>query len=241
MERPKVSALLRAYNNPLVVDLIRNIADENIVDDFVVVINADKDTIGTKDLLSQSVYASRVKALPINNYGWSRALNAGLAAMPEMVNGNELVLCISNEVSLARREFEDNQRVLFSHDEALMSYVLFKGRDEPSYCLPRNTCGLWKRARLLELGDFLEELDQKQGMEDVEMVLRGYQQGKWLPYLGATDLSITVKQDVETKTKKEWETIMGINQLYTPETLKAVYSHIQAENKAKGRETRFGY
>src|SRR3989344_1269889 len=181
MERPKVSALLRAYNNPLVVDLIRSIADEGIVDDFVVVINADKDTIGTKDLLSQAAYASRVKALPINNYGWSRALNAGLAAMPEIAIGNELVLCISNEVIITRNQFEENKKVLFGHEGALMSYVLFKDRHEQSYCLPRNTCGLWKRTGLAELGDFCEDLDKKQGMEDVEMVLRGYRHKKWLP------------------------------------------------------------
>ena len=239
MERPKVSALLRAYNNPLVVDLIRNIADEGIVDDFVVVINADKDTIGTKDLLSQSAYASQVNALPINNYGWSRALNAGLAAMPEMTNGNELVLCISNEVEITRDQFLRTTEAVLGHADALIGYVLFEDRHEPSYCLPRNTCGLWKRARLAELGDFIEELDQKQGMEDVEMVLRGYLHKNWLPYLGATNVKIAVRQDIETKSKREWDTLKGINTLYKPKILQTVYSHIQEQNKLCGRETKF--
>ncbi len=78
-------------------------------------------------------------------------------------------------------------------------------------------------------------------MEDVEMILRGYQHKRWLPYLGAADVTIAVKPDLETKAKKEWETILGINQLYSSETLRAVYNHIQAENKSRGREIKFPF
>lgn len=240
MERSKVTAMLRSYDNLRVFDLICNLITNTIVDDLVVV-TKDQDKVDTRERMHDHPFSSRIIPVYLEKFGWSRWLNEGTRALPPQNSEKDLLLCISNEVNLLPEKFKEMQRSVLDNADALVSYVLFAGRLEPSYHLPRNTCCLWRRSHLEQLGGFYERLDLKHfsGMEDVEMALRGFEFKNWRPYLGAKEVDLEIRKGVDmvVKTGKEEDSVKKINSLYDSGLVTTFYQHLEAQAELNGVKT----
>lgn len=236
-------AILRAWNNPSIEGLIAKL--DPVVNKIIVVVNGPQDKINTPEILANSEFSKKIETIVLENYGWSKALNAGLrASMPK--EDYETRLIISNEVNPTTEQLEEMQRqVLRGIGKnisgaygvfTLGSYGLFKDRHEQTYQVPRNTFTLWV-SKIIDGFEFNEKLDLKQGMEDVYMGLQIYEKKSYLPSLGPTDVDLNIREgvNIEEKTRKEYETVKEYSADFKPETIKAYFGALNVLNISKGR------
>ncbi|MEK6898285.1 MAG: glycosyltransferase family A protein [Nanoarchaeota archaeon] len=242
-------AILRAWNNPSIVDLIATL--DPVVNKMIVVVNGSKDQngnlldkINTLELLRHSKFAGKIETRVLENYGWSKALNEGLR-MSTPKGDYETRLIISNEVNPTQEQLMEMQKqVLVGNGIAsgvyglfsTGSYSLFDGREEPTYLVPRNTCTLW-RSDAMRGFTFNEKLDSQAGMEDVYMGLQIYDKTKLLPSLGPTDVKLSIRQGVnlEEKTFKERETIKRYLPQFKIENVNAYFNALSVLALSKGK------
>lgn len=223
-------AILRTYNNPKTIDLIHRLGNSAVFQGIVVVINGRQDKINTQELIMERAFKTPIQIISLQDYGWSRAINAGLHALPPITENKELVLLVSNEVEIEPREIEQLKEAALS-EHASCGYALFKNRTEPSYRLPRNTCAVWRRSLFDEIGYFDEELDSRGGMEDYEMVLRAYSQKELLPRIGAKDVKLDIDDKrMPGKLKMEMKAIAFIERQFLEKAVMKVNGQILKEN-----------
>lgn len=137
-------------------------------------INELKDTIHTGSRLLNLETGLDIELIRLENYGWSKGLNAAIKKAAFDHHTYQYLFSVSNEVTIT----EEIVRNMVGKTESTLvscAYVLFKGRKERSYSIPRNTCCLWPMALFSKIGFFNEVYDNSNGMEDYDMVLRAYQ------------------------------------------------------------------
>ncbi len=224
-------AILRSYNTRRVLNLIGRLATTGVINHFTVVINAKKDHIDTPKLLDDFECSIPIVALPLENYGWSKALNAGIRSLPPIKTEQELVMVVSNEVQVVDREVVMLKGAAASA-RASCGYALFEDRTEPTYRLPRNTYIVWKRRVLQELNLFDESLDQDLGMEDYEMVLRAFRYKQLLPFIGSrsSKLDLSAHANLEGKREREVRAVAAIEERYPKELVDEIRTHIKLQN-----------
>lgn len=164
----KATAILRAYNDKRIFKLIENI--NPYVHHFNIVININKDK-NLESALRSNPLSEKITPLPIRNYGWSKALNAGIKEVPKE---SDLVLCISNGVEFLESDNFNSLSREASKPENSCSFPTYKDRNEFAWKIPRNTCTFWNKKVFEEIGYFNESLDSGEGMEDYELALRAY-------------------------------------------------------------------
>ena len=117
----------------------------------------------------------------LNDYGWARALNAGVRAIS--AEPGAFVLAISHEVHVHRHHID--ALVDASGSGVSCAYASFQARRSASYRMPRNTFCMWPCRTLLEEGLFDERLDERGGMEDYDLALRLFAHRGLVPRLAA--------------------------------------------------------
>lgn len=235
-----ITAILRTYNNERTIGVIEQLAKpEYGIDNFNVVIHADAEREKGNDTaakLKDHPLSQKIIPIPISPYGWSRALNAGIEALPKESN---LVFMISNEVGLSPEQFKSMKERAKELD-ASGSYVIFKGPEGIvlnyfTYNVGRNTCFVWKADLFKELGNFNLHLDKGGGMEDVEFALRTFAFTGLIPKKAAEQIPIEIRQgtDMKLKTDKEMETIRLIESVYNPNKVSEFYSRLGVLEKRR--------
>lgn len=184
-------AILRSYHRPALPAILHTLDALEALSSLVVVVRADE----PRPVAARTV-ATPLQIRAIEHWGWARALNAGLRALP---TDDESVLIVSNEVEVTA-PLLDNLAEAAARSASSCGYAAFVGRDEPSYQVPRNTCAIWSRA-VFELGEFDERLDDDTGMEDYEMVVRAYCARRLLPRRASLRATIHVRADVDQAAK----------------------------------------
>lgn len=227
----KIHAILRSYNNPEVLKLIDRLALSNSIDNLIVVINSKEDRINTRKIIISHNCPIPIIIIPVENYGWSKAINAGIVSLPPKTYENELIMVVSNEALLSQKDISLLKEVALL-DGSSCGYALFKDRKETTYCLPRNTCIIWKRSIFHDVGYFNEELDKKGGMEDYDMVLRAYMEKGLLPFIGPKSVNLNNRQAVNYKEKLviEKNAVAEIEKNYPLEIVAKVKKHIELQN-----------
>ncbi len=247
-------AILRAYNNktynpsnpPDVANLISKI--DPVVKKIIVVVNGTQDAANTPEFLRSTFpiqsKEGKIETIVLKDYGWSKALNAGLrASMPK--GDYETRLMISNEINPTVEQLIDmHEKTLKGTGIASASYglfntgsyALFEGREEPTCLVPRNTFTLWRSASMHGFA-FNEKLDSQMGMEDVYMGLQIYDRTKLLPVLGPVDVEWKVRQGVNSEEKhgKERETIRKYLPQFRDDTLNAYFNALSVMALSKGK------
>src|SRR5687767_2959642 len=199
-----VHAILRSFGTTRVLPLLESLSATGAVDSFTVACDAGRDSVNTPELLKSLDLPEPVRALPLEDYGWSRALNAGLRSLPPQRGEDEWVLVVSNEVGVR----PDELGLLLgaaSTPGASCGYALFEGRREPTYRLPRNTYIAWRRGVFRDCGPFDESLDGDTGMEDYELVLRAYASARLLPFAGPRRVRLDPPPGAPLPDKLAWE------------------------------------
>jgi hypothetical protein len=200
----RVHAILRSFGTPRVLSLMEALGATGAVDSYTVASDAKRDSVNTPGLIKTLALPAPVRALPLEDYGWSKALNAGIRALPPRRDDDELALIVSTEVHVRPEEL----RLLLkaaSTPGASCGYALFAGRAEPTYRLPRNTYIAWRRSVFRETGLFDESLDGDTGMEDYEMVLRSYASTRLLPFAGPRHVRLGPPPGTSLSDKLAWE------------------------------------
>lgn len=240
-QQPCVYAILRSYNTSKVLALVTQLSSTGMVDHITVVINSRKDRINTVTLLKSFDWPKPVLAVPIGEYGWSQALNAGLRSLPPPVDNRELVMMVSNEVEIMHEEVESLIRAA-RLENASCGYALFRGRMEPTYQLPRNTFIIWKRRLFGEIGLFDQSLDNDIGMEDYDMVLRAFESKQLLPFLGCKNVSLKLRpgNNLAEKLGLESRGVAIVEQRHPIEVVSHVRTHIQMQNGTQTSEENHG-
>ena len=223
-------AILRSFNTRKVLDLIARLNEIEFISRFVVVINAKEDKINTPKLLAEFKPLKPTILVPIENYGWSKALNAGLCALPPATERNELVLMVSNEVHVTPQNILRLKQAA-SQPTASCGYSLFADRTSPTYYLPRNTYIVWKRAVFEAVGLFDERLDEGIGMEDYQMALRAFQHLQLLPFLGPQEVRIDARPGIEEKVGRELKGVEAIERDFPAELVRTVREHLNYQNR----------
>lgn len=224
--------VLRSYNSTEVLNLIRRLSSTGFVTSFSVVINSREDRIGTGRLLKAIDSPIPIVLVPLEEYGWSRALNAGIRALPPIRHYDELVMMVSNGVRIIPGEVSLMKQAALKQD-ASCGYALFEGRDELTYRMPRNTFIVWRRKLFEEAGLFDERLDTDTGMEDYDMVLRACQHTNRLPYIGPKNARIQLRSDIDLTAKLGWEArgVQLVEKRYPRDLVMKVRDHIRRENE----------
>ena len=224
-------AIIRTYNNSLVFKLIDKLIKTKLFSKVVVVVNISADKIGTVDKLHATYGDKYINIVPLTEWGWSKAINAGLRKIAELGNYEDSVLMISNKVGITVEDIVQLQAAA-RNQNASCGFALFDGRKEASYLVPRNTCALWKLALFYRIGFFDESLDSQGGMEDYEMVLRAYQKEHRLPFLGPRKvrLLMSVDSDFYMTIEKEIKSIQHINSQYSVSIVSTVQKHLKRQN-----------
>lgn len=227
-------AILRTYNTEKILETINNLQKTKFIKQFFVIINANKDYLNTPKLISEYYDQKYVLPIPIDNYGWAKALNSGIRSLPTLKNKKELVLVVSNEIQINKNELSLLKQKAVSNN-ASCGYSLFKSRDEPTYRVPRNTYIVWQRQIFEEVGLFDESLDDSTGMEDYEMVLRSYANNRRLPFLGAKNVDLKLRIETNLEKKLEWELrgIKIIEKNYPNNLIDKIKLHLEQQNKEK--------
>jgi hypothetical protein len=226
-------AILRSYNTDKVLTLIDHLKAIDLITCFTVVINSKKDRLDTARLLETRYPSTRIITVPLENYGWSKAINAGIRSLPPIRNDQEMVMVVSNEVQILPGEV-DLLRRSASLPQASCGYALFEGRDEPTYRLPRNTFIIWKRSVFEEVGLFDENLDDDTGMEDYDMVLRAYHLSQLLPFIGPKSVRIGPRLENNMAEKLAWESrgVEIVERRYPPALVSKMREHIRNQNES---------
>ena len=191
----KLQVILRSFNSDKIIDILRRLSLSLIpITSINVVIDKKKDLLNTPNLIKGLDFALPIKTIELENYGWSKALNAAIEQLEpsEVSNITEFIMPISNEVIIEPEHFElliDAAK----QENASCGYALFKDRYESSYSIPRNTCIIWKRSVLSTIGDFDEHLDNLGGMEDYDMVLRANNHLGLLPFAAKKRIGLIVR------------------------------------------------
>jgi len=139
-------------------------------------------------------------------------------------------MMISNEVAITIPQIDALAEKASSKD-ASCSYVHFKGRSEPTYFVPRNTCAVWRRGVFERVGLFDERFDHKTGMEDYELVLRSYRDASLLPFLAARGVPLRLPETLNLAEKLDWESrgLLWINSLYSEHVVSAIEAHLASQ------------
>jgi len=225
--------ILRTYNNARVVDTIRQLKTTGRVTHFTVVINARQDSLDTPGLLTGLGFHREISCILLEDFGWAKALNAGLKSLPPVSNEDELVMIVSNEVEITKSEIDLAIEAALQ-DCSSCGYALFEGRREPSYSVPRNTFTIRRRRIFDRIGVFRESFDQQTGtgtgMEDYEFVLRAFSVERLLPFVGPRAVKLIRSPSNE---KLAWENkgIEIIEGEYPPELVAEMRNHLSLQNK----------
>jgi hypothetical protein len=94
-------AILRSFNDPRVTEIIASLEATGQISDVWVAINSEVDRIDTAKLLRSYTGGLSVMPVPLENYGWSKALNTCLRIVMEKAPGNDRILIVSNQVNRA--------------------------------------------------------------------------------------------------------------------------------------------
>lgn len=226
-------AILRTYNNPRIVDIIRRLKATRRVTGFTVVINARQDSLDTPELLRELEFHREINCVLLEDFGWAKALNAGLKSLPPISSADELVLTVSNEVEVTSPEI-DLAISAALQDSSSCGYALFDGRREPSYSVPRNTFTIRRRNIFDRIGLFQESFDQRAGtgtgMEDYELVLRAFSVERLLPFVGPKAVKL-IRSPSNEKLAWENEGIEIIERDYPTELVTEMRNHLYLQNR----------
>lgn len=230
--KAKLYVVLRSFNSTRVIDLIRRLSLSPIpLTSIVVVINAKRDLINTPKLLQEITCPFPIQVILLEQYGWAKALNAAIKSLPATdTRVPEFVMSVSNEVEIE----PEHIRLLLaaaSQMSASCGYALFQGRYETSYCVPRNTCVVWKRSLLLGIGLFDERLDSQGGMEDYEMILRAFDHLQLLPFVVKKRARLFVRDTAgfPQKLAMEEQAIRAIEARYPQKAVNTVRAHLKSQ------------
>lgn len=226
----KLYALLRSFNSTRVIDLIhRLLLSPTPFTSIIVVVDEKRDQINTPKLLREISCPFPIQVVLLEQYGWSKALNAGIKSLPVAdVKVPEFVMPVSDEVMIE----PEHIRLLLeaaSQRNAFCGYALFQERYETSYSVPRNTCVVWKRSPLLSMGLFDERLDSQGGMEDYEMILRAFDRLQLLPFAAKKRVGLVVRDPVSfpQKVAMEEHAIRAIEAHYSEEVVNTIRAHLR--------------
>ena len=136
---------------------------------------------------------------------------------------------ISNEVLIESNQIQMLLRAA-GKKRASCGYALFKGRFESSYCVPRNTCAIWKRSLFSNIGLFNERLDNSGGMEDYEMVLRAFRHLELFPFPLEKRIGLVMREpnSFQQKIAMENQAIQTIEASYPKQVVITVKEHLKA-------------
>ncbi|TWT57488.1 hypothetical protein KOR42_08490 [Thalassoglobus neptunius] len=238
-------AICRSYNNPKLIGLLENLRNLPGIDGLIVPVNSDRDGdpsgnfgFSTRLCLEEASGFEDLKYLPIpeRKYGWSKALNRALGHLPPR---EKCVLIVSTEVRLTPLQLSELQEAALSPSSSC-GYALFRNRDEESYQFPRNTCLVWNLSGLKSgLPDgvtFNESLDSRNGMEDVELALRLFEQTGGFPMIGARDVVLearTAGEEFSRKVAAESRAIKEIFKRFPPEVVERFCVHTKSQNRKR--------
>jgi len=205
----KIDVILRTFNNPDILNILQQLQNIKNIDKTIVIINKLKDKIDSKNLILSKY--PKVKIVELVNYGWSKALNAGIKISLNN-KSSKYILIVSNEVKIKQSYIDELIKMHQLYSNISASYMQFKDRDEFNYKIPRNTAILWKKEIFTKVGFFNENLDTKGGMEDFELILRAYKRLNLIPYLieQKTTIDIKSKKQLQKKLKNELSSIYYI-------------------------------
>ena len=230
--KTKLHAVLRSFNSTRVIDLIhRLLSSRTPFTSITVVIDAKRDSINTPKALREIACPFRIQVILLDEYGWSKALNAAIKSLPAANVGTpEFVMPLSNEVMIEPDHIELLLRSA-SAESASCGYALFQGRHEISYSVPRNTCTIWKRILFSSIGLFDERLDSQGGMEDYELVLRAFDRLRLLPYVAEKRIGLVVRDPTgfPQKVAMEENAARTIEAGYPKEVVNTVRAHLRSQ------------
>lgn len=192
------AAVIRAYNNRYVRRAVERLQSMG-VNYIVVVTNKKADRGATRGWLDQLLRRDQDKhliVLELDEYSWTRALNAAIRwafetnalTLNERASGATIQYLMP--VSVEAQPTEEQMRAMF---EAMaedpkrgLVGVSFKGvkdRNEVglgvSYKHPRNTLALWRLAIFRNLGEFGSFSDEFEGQEDIAKLIEMEIQGEF--------------------------------------------------------------
>lgn len=229
----KLHAVLRSFNSKRVIHLIHRLSlSTTPLESIVVAVDVKRDAINTPELLRKISYPFPIQVIQLNEYGWSKALNTAVMSLPATdARVPEFVMPISNEVMIEPDQIQMLLRVA-SQKGVSCGYVLFQGRCETSYSVPRNTCAIWKRSLFSTIGLFDERLDNNFGMEDYEMVLRAFDRLRLLPFPGEKRIRLVMPDPTSfpQKIAMEERAIKIIEASYPEEVVNTVRAHLKTCN-----------
>jgi hypothetical protein len=230
----KLHIILRSFNSDKIIDILQRLSFSLIpIASVNVVIDKKRDLLNTHRLIKGLDFALPIKTIELENYGWSKALNAAIEQLEPsgIASDTEFIMPISNEVMIEPEHFG----LLIDAAEqknASCGYALFKYRYKLSYSIPRNTCMVWKRSVLSMLGNFDEKLDNLGGMEDYDMILRAFNLLRLLPFVAKKRIGLIVRdpENYQKKIKLEEHAIKEIETHYPKDTVKNLKEHLKSQN-----------
>ena len=104
----KLYAILRSYNTKRVIDLLHRLSlSTTPLDSVTVIIDIERDAINTPGLLKDITCPFPIHVIPLDHYGWSKALNTAILSLPEVdTRTDEYIMPISNEVLIESNQIQ---------------------------------------------------------------------------------------------------------------------------------------
>lgn len=177
-EFKKIAAVIRAWDNPLVEERVDSLLAMGI-GKIIIICNATPDKGATKKLLGNNLNDPRVQLIEMfNNYSWSNALNAGLAAAKAAKC--KFVFNISVEACFTEIHVKKMIDTILNDPLVAIVGTSFNGLLNgnivelgSSYRQPRNT-GMILNLEALgsSFSEFYSWCDGVGGMEDFDLLLR---------------------------------------------------------------------
>ncbi|MCB9663739.1 MAG: hypothetical protein H6732_06485 [Alphaproteobacteria bacterium] len=162
-------ALVRSQERPGVERQLDALVDHPDVHGALVLVPADEDGPATARRVRDRYGGRGVRVHTVDPWGWSKALNAGFREIDATWGREAVVWCLSVDVRW-------DATVPAALEQAARrqgcGFGFFEGRTELPYLVPRNTCAAWTHDAWVRFGGFDEALDEGQGMEDYDAVLR---------------------------------------------------------------------
>lgn len=224
----RVVALIRSFSNELIATFVAGLLNVG-VDAVVVLINSTKDTADTATRLSRAFPVDRrVSSIGLDDYGWSRSLNAGIRYVERAHPGSAFLAC-STDIQLTSEMLRELKDATISSQWC--GFSRFRNQRGRSFQVPRNTCCMWHPGAFRQAGLFDETLDSFQGMEDYELCLRGFEQFRLLPQAIRLqpDLGHRFGAVQVDKTRREVEQMRLIDERFPTPVLVEFWEHLQHE------------
>lgn len=204
----KVYAILRVFCKTedyrrKVIEKIGNLLKIGV--DYIVVVVYSLDIQNTAEEIEKVFSGKNVSVLKNHNCSaanhWSRGLNVGLQYLENYFKpgDNDLLLVMSNEVTLTRETFE---RMLHAMTPRIGVVGIKLPGNGQSYEIPRNTLALWQLSKVIKTGYFSEKCDEDGGMEDYKKLKDLLKLGIGYALLESSDILLEILDPAKQEAKE---------------------------------------